>query len=156
MTYRRVHRLLVRTRGLARLHRCSCGLPALDWAYQHTVNVLVEGGRKYSQDLTDYAPMCRGCHTRLDRLHDLVWGQTIRDHIRKIGSRPRTFEEQSKIGKLGMAAADATPAMRAHKKMISALNHTARRRCLICGMESVRTGLGRHQQVSGHIGYEDL
>lgn len=133
--YFQVHYALKRDFGPAREHLCSCGRQAEEWAWQHTGNPLFEESIKcwFSTDKSDYAPMCKSCHTKLDL----------------------RLEHLSTAGKLGMAVADRNPKMKAHKKHISFLNRTARRRCT-CGFVSVRTGLGRHQQVSGHVGFEDI
>jgi hypothetical protein len=74
VTYDAVHERLRRFRGPAKAHACiECGTPAEQWAYQHTDPVpLVSAiepsvGCEYSDDLSAYAPMCRPCHTALDR-----------------------------------------------------------------------------------------
>lgn len=135
MKYIQVHYTLKQRFGPARSHLCGCGAPAAEWAYQHTGTPLFDEnvGCVYSENLEDYAPMCLSCHNKLDvRL----------DHL-------------SRIGRIGMAVASATPAMIDHRQDISTLNRTARRSCS-CGREFSRIGLGRHQQVSGHKGYENI
>lgn len=135
MKYFQVHYVLKQKFGPAREHTCSCGAKAAEWAYQHTGVAMFDENFQlwYSEDLSDYAPMCLSCHNKLD--------------VR--------LEHMSRAGKLGMAAADTNPVMKLHKKALSLLNRTARRRCS-CGFVSVRTGMGRHQQVSGHVGFEDV
>lgn len=68
MTNGHVHRLLRQKFGPARDHACSCGAPAEEWAYQHTSKneLKDEKGSPYSEDLADYAPMCKRCHRNLD------------------------------------------------------------------------------------------
>jgi hypothetical protein len=71
--YEAVHRRLDRARGNAQGHSCAtCGEPAADWAYDHSdpsEKATVRRGREYSYstDLSHYLPLCRSCHTRLDK-----------------------------------------------------------------------------------------
>lgn len=78
VTHYTVHEYLARERGPARNHTCvECGKPADEWAYQHTGET--QYGKTsdgvnwdslpYSEDLNDYAPMCRSCHRRLDKTY---------------------------------------------------------------------------------------
>lgn len=70
-----VHRRLRRTRGKASDHKCvSCGSQAHEWAYQNTGDTQYAKSSDgvhwdslpYSEDLDDYAPMCRSCHRKMD------------------------------------------------------------------------------------------
>ena len=133
MKYAQVHYVLKQKFGPAKNHTCGCGAPAVQWAWQHTGTPTFDDniGYWYSEDLGDYKPMCLSCHNKLDK----------------------NLEHLSKMGKLGMAA--AAPKMAEHRKRLARINHTAQRRCT-CGRTFARTGLGRHQQVSGHQGYEDI
>jgi hypothetical protein len=71
--YEAVHGRLRRSRGNARDHACAhCGEPADDWAYDHACpseKAVERRGRlyAYSTDLDRYLPLCRSCHTRLDK-----------------------------------------------------------------------------------------
>ena len=65
-TYRTVHSRLTSQRGRADQHRCSdCGEPAQDWAL--TGAPKWTDPRPYTDDLTAYEPLCRGCHWTRDR-----------------------------------------------------------------------------------------
>lgn len=156
MSYVNIHHSLRLNRGPASDYICICGKPAEHWAYQHTGEVLTcpQLDRLYSEDMNDYAPMCRSCHTLLDRKHNPEWDQAIRDHARKIGLTPKSFEHLSAAGKLGIVA--ASPKLVEHRQNISTLNRTAKRRCRECGATYSRVGLGRHQQAGGHTGWEDV
>lgn len=81
LTYNSVHHRVRRIRGSATEHRCECGSPAVQWAYDHsdpdglieTVPTTNGQGTKvmpYSLDLARYRPLCRACHSRLDRNRD--------------------------------------------------------------------------------------
>lgn len=68
-TYEQVHAGLFWERGKASDHLCGCGKKAQDWAYQHNAGeeeLLCPLGRKYSENLSHYAAMCRSCHATLD------------------------------------------------------------------------------------------
>lgn len=58
-----LHKRLYRKHGKASAHKCKCGKKATDWA-------LV--GRKYSDDIKDYKPMCRLCHVQMDKGYEKV------------------------------------------------------------------------------------
>ncbi|HEC33019.1 MAG TPA: hypothetical protein ENI63_02040 [Candidatus Kaiserbacteria bacterium] len=53
-----LHRRLHREHGKASLHKCKCGKQARDWA-------LV--GKKYTDNIKDYLPLCRKCHISMDK-----------------------------------------------------------------------------------------
>lgn len=68
-TYEGVHRRLRNKLGSAKLHLCVlCGGGADQWAYNNAAeNELVDSrGRRFSQDMSDYQPMCFSCHIRFD------------------------------------------------------------------------------------------
>ena len=67
--YKIIHQQLTKERGPARDHLCACGSRAFQWAYRYTGNPEYrdpEGGFPFSENMDDYAPMCRSCHIRLD------------------------------------------------------------------------------------------
>ena len=69
LTYDAAHDRVKRQRGRASEHSCGdCGSQAEDWAYQHQASAPLADdlGRPYSEDVSDYAPMCRPCHRRFD------------------------------------------------------------------------------------------
>lgn len=68
MHYVSVHRKLRRVRGRAPDHPCfgGCGNPAEQWAYQRAEATQFYEGFPYSEDLSDYEPMCRSCHRKMD------------------------------------------------------------------------------------------
>lgn len=95
--YNRVHERLRKERGPAREHDCaSCGKPACQWAYQYTgqVQVCPFTGREYSDDPSDYSPMCRSCHVTfdMDRLPD--WRQASSDRLKKFNQTPEGIEQR--------------------------------------------------------------
>lgn len=67
--YSTVHARLRTLRGQARQHLCGCGEQAKDWAYTHDdpQELTNSAGHPYSADITRYTPLCRSCHTLLDR-----------------------------------------------------------------------------------------
>lgn len=70
-TYDDVHWILARDHGPAKTHKCKCGNPAYEWAYQHNGDTVTdERGRKFARDLDAYSPMCRSCHRLLDEKLD--------------------------------------------------------------------------------------
>ena len=87
MTYYTVHDRLRRTRGKATSLECvQCGERARDWAYQHTSSdekVDPATGRVYSDDPSDYAPMCRKCHIILDNQKTPHVGSARREGSRR-------------------------------------------------------------------------
>lgn len=128
MGYRSVHRALVRQYGPASSHTCPCGQPAQDWALQPTLNPLFRDERgTYSEDPSDYKPMCKFCHRRLDRESYIPSGHRIPIETRQAN---------------GVAHAN---------KMAK-----VRRRCAQCPLESHPVGVGRHQKASGHEGWVTL
>lgn len=69
-SYRTVHSRVSKTRGHASTHLCvTCGLPAEEWAYDHTdpdERTDSARGLKYSTEVRHYQPMCHKCHTEFD------------------------------------------------------------------------------------------
>jgi len=130
VTYFAVHERLKRERGKASEHCCTCGAPARDWAYQGTTGeekIEKYNGRKYSENLGDYLPMCRSCHLKLD----------IDD--RRTAWSPEALERY-----------------RAGVKKGATVNARRRRKCVECDMTTHPTALGRHQKASGHRGWEEI
>lgn len=133
LEYDRIHVRLQRERGNAKDKFCIwCGTPAHDWALQNAE------GRKYSEDLSDYAPMCRPCHLKLD--WSARWGNPT--------YRERRSEASREMWK--------DPEHQALMKASGARVCARRRACEACGMVSHPGGIGRHQQISGHVGWSDL
>ena len=68
--YRGAHEQLEALHGKAREHGCwLCPKQASDWAYLRCATTpLWDTGRSrwYSDNLADYAPLCRSCHLKLD------------------------------------------------------------------------------------------
>lgn len=56
--YSRRHRMVVKYRGKAAEHTCSCGKPAREWATIHGKDGLSP---------EDYMPMCSSCHRHYDK-----------------------------------------------------------------------------------------
>lgn len=73
--YSAVHYRLIRSRGSARDYDCvRCGDIACDWAYNHSAEHEKRdeaSGLPYSTDLSDYLPLCRACHMKLDHNPDM-------------------------------------------------------------------------------------
>ena len=78
VTYKAVHIRLVRERGRASEFSCvECDEKAEQWAYQHGDSAELESpwrGQdgatrtvKFTPNLSAYEPMCRRCHTALDK-----------------------------------------------------------------------------------------
>lgn len=68
--YQRAHSRVRRERGSAKDHPCAgdCGGPAEQWAYQRgsAGEQVSREGWPFSFDPSDYKPMCRYCHRRVD------------------------------------------------------------------------------------------
>lgn len=160
LTYDTAHDNVKLLRGSASLYECVCGEQALDWAYQHTAEspFFREDGRPFSSNPCDYAPMCRSCHTRLDRKKS-PWGPPTGEKNSLVQwwaeDSDRAFAQRSEAGKKGSAVMLARPGQIEILRARRALNNTRKRRCS-CGKESTVAGIGRHQQVSGHEGWVAL
>jgi hypothetical protein len=151
--YEKTHSRLKEAYGPAKGHCCvSCGGPALDWAlqYQHPERIVWEKPKPYSEDLDDYAPMCRGCHFVLD-LAVSVRDKDLLDAARRENLALAREAMRKKF--------DADPV---YKKTVSAIRQqnaaVARkslrlRRCGGCPMVTMPGALGKHQGSSGHVGW---
>jgi len=66
--YRGLHMRIVKARGKASEHVCSCGVQAQQWAYDHSdpEPKLSRLGSPYSLDVRRYDPLCRSCHGKRD------------------------------------------------------------------------------------------
>jgi len=53
-----LHRRLHREHGPAHEYKCKCGKQAKDWAFI--------GKGEYTDNRSDYQPMCRSCHVKMD------------------------------------------------------------------------------------------
>lgn len=168
-----VHQKLARSRGKARGHTCGCGLPAYEWAYQHTdPNPLYsEEGSVYSLDPQNYAPMCRSCHRKLDLEKSLrlkeSWEKNRAELTREIqqaGGRaaphpgsPLDNETAVRMGRAGGTA--RSKRMREDPDLMRRMQDLATRNlpkgswvCEECGKISTRSGIGNHQKWSSHSG----
>jgi len=71
--YEAIHSRLKREHGKASEHACArCDESAVDWAYDHACpneKTVERRGRiyAYSTNPDRYLPLCRSCHTRLDK-----------------------------------------------------------------------------------------
>lgn len=68
--YEAAHRRVYRIHGRAIEHPCFyCGLPALQWAYDHDDpdEMVNKRGNRYSANPEHYKPLCFNCHSYLDR-----------------------------------------------------------------------------------------
>lgn len=133
--YQRRHSRVHATRGRAKTYKCvDCGGPAFDWSQRHGTD---------GWDVNDYDPRCRKCHRAYDGSPCL--GRKASDEAR---------------AKMSEAARNMDPETRARLSKIRAANAkrvTSRaRKCTECGKISSPAGIGRHHQVSGHSGHEDL
>ena len=131
-TYRTIHRKLQRTRGPASNYTCSCGEPAVQWAYQFTGEELraPDGRFPHSLDPDDYEPMCRKCHQAFDLEHDPAMAEAILEGRRRGGAVSAPLMGRAVAGR--------------------------RRRCLECGLISNPGSVGVHQNSTGHNGYEEI
>ena len=71
ITYKGAHHRVRLRRGSASQYACTCGRPAMDWAYDHADPDELLGDyygrpRRYSADPDHYLPMCRSCHRKFD------------------------------------------------------------------------------------------
>jgi hypothetical protein len=130
-SYSRIHGLLNERRGPACDHLCSCGEPAVRWAYQHSAGeaeLKNSKGHPYSLNLLDYEPMCSQCH------HDLDFRGGFKKRL------------------------DVDPELKAqYRKQLreARMNDKSRRRCS-CGREMASRSIGRHQKASGCVGWEKV
>lgn len=71
ITYTAAHHRVRAIHGSASNHSCTCGQPAIEWAYDHkdpnALTAVANGCEvRYSTDPTHYIAMCRPCHRKLD------------------------------------------------------------------------------------------
>lgn len=71
VAYKTVHKRLRSAQGSASSYLCQCGKRASDWAYDHMdrEELIDPRGCLYSPRLEHYRPLCRSCHSALDRAH---------------------------------------------------------------------------------------
>ena len=144
MTNAVIHKRLVRERGSASDYTCSCGKPALDWAYQYTAGDQELRGEDnlgpYSLNPGDYLPMCRACHRRFDLEHDPV----LRERLSQGEAVKKRWET------------DEEYATKVRSALLGAVRQSSRVRvrCGTCGREMNRGGLGMHQKSTRHEGIE--
>lgn len=163
MTYHEAHEAVKAARGAAAAYPCvECGSPARDWAYQHEgePEAVSETGAPYSTDVSAYAPMCRGCHLRLDYAHGTVRGfatfwPTATEEYRAKHSAVATENAVKAREGLQAKLADPVEGARIRAAQWGGLSQgQMRRRCSVCGLEANTGGLARHQKSSGHEGWE--
>ena len=165
LTYLEAHLAVKAARGKASDYPCAeCGDPARDWAYQHEgePEAFSETGAPYSTDVNAYAPMCRGCHLRLDYAHGTVrgfatfWPTATEEYREKHNAIATENAVKAREG-LRAKLADPIEGARIRAAQRAGLSQSqTRRRCSECARESNAGGLARHQQSSGHEGWETL
>lgn len=157
MSYWGVHETLKRRYGKAREHGCwLCPNQASDWAYLRSAAEPLwdeARGRWYSNDPEDYAPLCRGCHLKLDwdTRHITLWPpQAVELHRQGV----------QKGGLAHAARMKVDPAYRdQHLAVLRSgaggrVSGSRQRKCGGCDMVSSR--LGRHQKATGHQGWVNV
>jgi hypothetical protein len=82
--YGAAHQRVAKLKGSAREHQCyRCGQRAEHWAYSHGDPDEKRNGHgkakgmPYSTDPEHYLAMCRSCHSRADKAHSRVAGDTL-------------------------------------------------------------------------------
>lgn len=174
-----MHAGLVWAFGRAAEHLCSsCLGPALDWAYLHDpycVEIIDEQGRKYTEDLSGYTPMCRSCHRSWDISNDpgrigflsSAWVASLPlEHLQEMRARAAinaakvTFSRPGHRAVLSEAAKKrfkANPLLREEMSKRGRAGGIAvvkqRRRCGDCPVTTVPGALANHQRASGHEGW---
>ena len=177
-----VHTRLYKSRGYAREHSCiGCGRQALDWAYQYTAGakeLVSTTGRRYSNDLDDYAPMCRRCHSRFDREKDLEMAERVRESARstprevrvaageafarRLREDPEFAAEMKVIHGRATRLGGAATARKFREDPEFQAKHTERLRnaalkkytCTECGYTNNAGTVARHQKRFNHEGRE--
>jgi len=124
--YRKIHKTLRVTRGAASQHTCPCGKRALDWAYQFTAG---------DQELR----LPDGSHPHSANPDDYV-AMCRRCHMSFDLEHDPAMADQFRLR--GMNASTKT--------------NTMRRRCLECGYISTPGGVGAHQYMTGHTGFDRI
>ena len=167
MTYHQAHMALTKSRGLASTHDCiECGGPAYDLAYLHTCEepLINDLGSEYSENPEDYAPMCRGCHQKLDNDRGAFRGWKTSWAKRDPKFLERHAEGARRNGvkaRAALAAMQSDPVegarIRARQAEGAKRGGAAQRvKCLTCGAEMNIPSLARHQKARGHSGREKL
>lgn len=160
-SYYKIHQDLKRQKGKAAEHRCACGAPARDWAYQpNPANEKTDGytGRSYSEDLEDYAPMCRPCHLNLDSAlrAGKTGGTTPEAKARhRAGAAKGNQAHARRMESDPGYAARTTEILRQNGRTAGAKGRNRRRKCADCSMVSHPVGIGRHQAATGHTNYTE-
>lgn len=130
-----VHSRLYRAYGMARDRACiECGKPARDWAYQYSsADEQVDAfGQRWSENLDDYAPMCRRCHVNFDRRVDPAMAERVDAKHRAVDP-----ELRRKAGRASIAQRpDTAVAMQ--------------RRTCECGYESNAGNVAQHRRRLNH------
>lgn len=143
--YDTVHRLLKSQRGLASNYLCSCGAPAVDWAYQWTGDIQYDDGcgLAYSPDPINYAAMCRSCHRKLDSSKPTLMRASVLSNA-AIGRDRLAILQADPVESVRIRRLQSEGAIRAI---------SVRRQCAECSLVASPPSLGRHQKVSGHSGW---
>lgn len=163
--YQRAHRAVVKARGKAREYPChECGLPALEWAYQHNDpdERRDSHGLLFSLEPRSYEPMCRPCHHQFDAQFDTPeYRKTQKEHLDRVrkmrGYDSEVFVKAARqnIAK-ALAAVDRTdPVFLSKMREAGRKTASIKRRCS-CGKESNPAGIKSHQKASGHTGHDDM
>lgn len=163
-SYDSVHWALEKYLGKARSYRCSCGRPALDWAYQYNAEnqelseERPDGSvRLYGTHLTEnYAPMCRSCHKLLDFDKEPEKFQKVVDTFVEMASRPKSPEHSAKIWESRKSDPEG---MQKHTELVSfTMKRTNARKfkCLECGHENNAGNMGIHRKKTGHTEREEI
>lgn len=161
-SYRQVHDDLKRDRGSASTYTCEfCQEnPALDWAYMYQGTELIgSNGRKYSENIWDYAPLCRKCHIAFDNASDPSvrirrWEGSV-----AAGSKPKTPEHTRKVWETRKKLMEDPEVKEDHHKKYSNLmtrTNSSRLKCKECGYENNAGNLGWHRKKTGHSGTEAI
>lgn len=135
---RGIHGRLNRNLGRAADHECiGCGGQAREWAYQHPTE-----GTTFSQSMSDYAPMCRPCHTRFD----IAAGQRPTPPGSPEGALAASMQKQRRMA----VDEDYAARMKAASSKGARTTLQMRRACGDCGLVSTPGGLGLHLKATGH------
>jgi hypothetical protein len=162
LSYFQIHDRLKRELGVARDQTCECGSSASDWAYQHTGQPHVDADGIYSDDVSDYAPMCRGCHLKLDyskgtvRGFSFLWNNPSSEYLKIHAAAARSNAEKAREV-LRVLQEDPATSIRERQSEGGRIGGCAqRRRCQECGKITTAAPLGSHQKASGHQGWEPV
>ena len=166
-TVHQAHSAVVKARGRADTYPCiECGGPARDWAYQHTSEspLETETGRLYSDSVEDYEPMCRGCHQKFDNARGAfrgwktVWAKRDPEYLVRHGKAIRRNGVKARAA-LAEKLNDPVEGARIRARQSEGARRggcSQKRRCLECGVEMNAPAMGRHQNTSGHAGWEKV